>query len=307
MAHSAPELPANRSGVTLIEVLVVISVIVILIGILIPAVQRVRASAARASCTNNLKQVGLAFHAYEGACREFPPGRISTPTLHGWAYLLLPYIEQHEVYKIYDPDSNWSSTNNRAARRAPIRTFVCPAVGNPERTSADPSATFPSAVSDYAPVSAVGDKLCVFLGYTPTTFPTERRKGVLETNQATRIEDIRDGTSSTLMIVEDADRPNRWRLGSRVSGSAVTGAGWADDQAPFTVEGTDSDTATADRGVCVVNCTNNNEVYSFHSSGANVLFADGSVHFLRASITPHVMVGLITKRNGDPVPDLNDL
>ncbi len=292
-----------RAAFTLIELLVVISLIAILIGLLIPAIQKVRSTAARMSCSNNFKQAGLAFHSYQGVSREFPPGRTTSPS-HGWAYLLLPYIDQTDAYKAYDQASNWSSVNNRAARRFTIRMLMCPSVGTDPRTAPDPSPTYPAAVSDYAPVSGVGDRLCVHLGFTPTTFPTSQRVGALETNRATRIEEIRDGTSQTILLVEDADRPKRWRLGNRVSGN-VTGAGWADDQASFTVEGTDSTTATADRGNCLINCTNSNEIYAFHSNGANVLFADGSVHFLRSSMSAMPLVGLITKRNSDlaPSPD----
>lgn len=297
---------ARRPGFTLVELLVVISVIVILLSLLLPAVQQVRRAATRMKCSNNLRQVGLAFLSYEGVARELPPGRQTGPN-HGWAYLLLPYIEQNGAYLAYDQSSNWSSVNNRAARRISIPMFQCPSVGNPERTAPEPSPTYPSAVSDYSPVAAVGNNLCVHLGYTTTTFPLAKRKGVLETNQPTKLLEIVDGTSATILVIEDADRPKVWRLGSQIPGANTSGAGWADDQASFDVDGTDTATATADRGPCVINCTNANEIYSFHASGANVVFVDGSVHFLRSSMTPTVLICLITKRNADPNPIIHEL
>ena len=296
----------RRPGFTLVEVLVVISVIAILLSLLLPAVQQVRSAATRMKCSNNLRQVGLAFLSYEGVARELPPGRATSPN-HGWAYLLLPYIEQNEAYRAYDQSSNWSSVNNRSARRISIPMFMCPTVSDPGRTAPVPSPTYPAAVSDYAPIAAVGDELCVMLGYTPATFPTNKRKGALETNQATKLSDIVDGTSATILVVEDADRPNVWRLGNRITGANTGGAGWADYDASFEVQGTDPTTATADRGHCTINCTNANEIYSFHTNGANVVFVDGSVHFLRSSISATVLICLITKRNADPNPIIHDL
>lgn len=290
----------NRSShlaFSLLDLLATISIIGILIGLLLPAVQRVREAAARTKCANNMRQIGLAFHGYEGSARAFPPARTSAP-LHGWAYLLLPHLDRNDIATAYSAEANWSSVANRPVRRMGVNTLICPSFGNEVRLAPQPSATFPSAVSDYAPISAVSDRLSTHLGFTVVTFPVDQRVGALDTNRPVKLSEFSDGTSSTILITEDADRPNRWRLAEKV-GTSVTGAGWADDQASFAVDGTDAATATLDRGSCLINCTNANEIYAFHNRGVHAVFADGSTRFLRSSMSPLPLVSLITRRNKD--------
>src|SRR5438876_24889 len=107
---------ANR-GFTLIELLVVIAIIAILIALLVPAVQKVRDSAARAQCQNNLKQLALAFHSYESGSRQFPltcPDSYAPPMAYSWSPHVLPYIDQAELVRNYDFTANWWVPPNQA-------------------------------------------------------------------------------------------------------------------------------------------------------------------------------------------------
>jgi prepilin-type processing-associated H-X9-DG protein len=258
------------------------------------------------SCTNNLKQLGLALHNYHDTNGYFPPSATSqvfnpgwAPT-HGWGQFLLPYFEQDNLYKLYLWDKNWFAPENQPVVSTPLKVMLCPsAPGNrmdmaPPSTS--PAGPWKSSPTDYTPTTRIAQGAIDAGLVSPA--PADIN-GVLVTNQRLRIADILDGTSNTMALGEDAGRPQRWQAGKLIDPQlANTAASWADRNNLIAPTGSLTD-GTKRLGPCPMNCTNNNELYSFHSGGVNAVFADGSVHFLRANISLTVLASVITRAGGE--------
>jgi prepilin-type processing-associated H-X9-DG protein len=294
---------------------VVIAIIAVLIGLLLPAVQKVREAASRAKCQNNLKQVGLALHGYEGTNHVFPrngfQSTADTRPRHGWIARILPYIEQDNVYNQYHFDLNWYDPPNRAAIQVPLKVFQCPsAPDNPPFlaiTAFTPAPGVLAAPYDYNGISSIGAVL-LSSGLVPTP---AANLGVLNSTE-TKITDVTDGTSNTLMVAECANRPNLWQAGKQYTGPPVSLAGqadsdvtgvppppvgggaWASHFKANSLKGATPD-GLASPGPCPMNCTNNYEIYSFHTGGSNILFADGSVRFVQANIPIATLAALVTR------------
>jgi prepilin-type processing-associated H-X9-DG protein/prepilin-type N-terminal cleavage/methylation domain-containing protein len=296
---------------TLIELLVVIAIIGVLIALLLPAVQKVREAANRMKCANNLKQLGIALHHYHDANGSFPAGQVENPKKHVWTAFLLPYIEQANLYHGYSFAVHWYEPPNDALVIVPLKITQCPSAGpdrfedpgNPadQRSGVDVAA----ACSDYGAIGNVDSALVP--DFIPGPLPP-KPNGVLADQFYTRFADITDGTSQTMMVGEIAGRPVHYVVGGRVipydpsDPHPVYGAGWADWDNGFQIHGASPDGLTQP-GPCTINCTNNKGIYSFHPGGANVLFADGSVRFLRESINIVTLAALATRNGGEVIND----
>ncbi len=296
--------PAPRRAFTLIELLVVIAIIAVLIGLLLPAVQKVREAAARTTCQNNLKQIGLGAHNYHGALGYFPPGYNSkTPTPNGenlgpgwgWAAILLPYIEQENLARAIDFTKDVADPFNLKARTTTLKVYRCP--------SDSPPSDLTTIVSDDAgtPICDVAFANYVGLGgiYEVSGFP-DVNTGVLLRNSKFRFADITDGTTNTMMASERHSK----RSPKTTWTGAVTGAvyppvnpGYDDEEAQTLILmniGEPDEARTPNNPLDHVE-----DPCSLHTGGVNVLLCDGSVRFVRNFIDPKTWSALGTRAGGE--------
>jgi prepilin-type N-terminal cleavage/methylation domain-containing protein/prepilin-type processing-associated H-X9-DG protein len=291
-------------GFTLIELLVVIAIIGTLIGLLLPAVQKVRESANNASCQNNLKQLGLALLHHHNVYHGFPPGRKDTPAPKNggfsWVPFILPYIDQENLARIYNMGVGADfTTNDFGPNKTPgpnqevLTMLICPSAPG----VAGRLGTNNRAPTDYSPINQMNHNNPALKLNPPSdsTYIGVMGHSTLTHEVRRRIDEVKDGASRTLLLAEDAGRNQVWVLGEH-TGSGATGA-WANPGNQISIDGFDK-VSKKTPGACAINCTNNNEVYSFHPGGANVLLCDGSVKFLFDSISIDTLVALMTRSTG---------
>jgi prepilin-type N-terminal cleavage/methylation domain-containing protein/prepilin-type processing-associated H-X9-DG protein len=328
----------RRCAFTLIELLVVIAIIAILLGLLLPAVQKVREAAARSKCSNNMKQIGLACHNFEGTNGSLPPNGCyvpanSTATFSGDSYSvlsrILPYVEQAAVYQLVDLTASATSQPTVTAQRIPI--YVCPSdLNDMPRPGTPPRypATYGANEGDWLvwdPTTGTGGN-----GAFPLiSYPNE--KGL-------RLTDISDGTSTTVGFAEvkafgsylrgtgtspvtpPATAADVVALGGTLK-MAVAHTGWTEGNTfqtgltfvlppntyvpyPNAADGITYDVdwiSGLDGSSTTVISRASVISRSYHSGGVNVLFMDGSVRFITNSIDQATWRALGTRNGGEPV------
>ena len=332
----------KRFAFTLIELLVVIAIIAVLIGLLLPAVQKVREAASRMSCQNNLKQVGIGLHTFSTAFDCFPTGgegsgfnstgtaKITVmDTASTWT-ILLPYIEQENIYKQINITTHYTTQTATPFQQA-VKIYVCP--NNPYTNDGrDP---FGYGICDYMPtvytdIDDTGTRQSGSLfwrkdGLLRQTFTlgtaTAASDGTLwgPTNLrgGTRVAAVMDGTSNTIAAIEDVGRGYQGVVTGKYytpGGSLTYVARWAEPDQGNGVSGppgmlngnskiiNNNKNPLGGPSTCpwsTNNCGPNDEAFSYHSGGAMAIFADGHVQFITDTISVVTMRNLVTAAGGE--------
>ncbi|MFO0847049.1 MAG: DUF1559 domain-containing protein [Gemmataceae bacterium] len=305
------------SGFTLIELLVVIAIVAILIGLLLPAVQKVREAAARMTCSNNLKQQILGMHNYAAAFDHYPPAiknDAKQPYDYfpgwGWGTLVLPFVEQEPLYKALDPDGRpfgpqvsyvtARPTHTDGLGQTRLRVFRCPSDPAPDLNGFrlgvstagggyQPDPNGPFALSNYRAIcgtdAAPGG---VFVA-------NQDRNGVMWQNSKVRFTDISDGTSNTVVVGECVFEPDPKKAGDQPKWAAV----WAGHTGYFNGGVRISDTMWhLDEASAKINGEASQAFGSRHPGGAFFGFGDGSVRLFRDGVDPGLVKWLGCRNDG---------
>jgi len=253
-----------RCGFTLIELLVVVAILGLLIALLLPVVQAAREAARVISCGNNLRQIGVGLHGYHEAHGCFPPGGIELRLYWkdlsrrqlAWSAFLLPYIQQQALHERIDFGQPFDSQENAPAAAEVLPTYLCPSV---PRTS---NLVEGRGACDYGGIN--GQRI---------TGPNNPPNGTMLYDRAIRIEEILDGTSTTLVVSEDA----AWTDGQWINARNVFDQAYAINYRPPPGEYVE------------------NEIRSKHPGGANALFCDGSARFLGEHLDLKTLAAICTR------------
>ncbi len=295
-------------GFTLIELLVVMAIIGVLVGLLLPAVQAAREAARRASCVNNLKQIGLALHNYDSTYQTLPPGYISnftdagTDTGPGWGWgaMLLPNLEQSPSFSSINFGRAIEDPSNQTARLPSFNVYLCPSdTVRPswEAMMRDPSGTPTQVICQVAPSN--------YVGMFGTGEPGVDGDGVFYRDSRVGLRDITDGTSMTIAAGERSHR-----LGEATWVGSVTGAILY--PAPGDNDGVGRPRTEDAPGMILGHAGEKkgpgdpngdvNQFYSTHAGGGvNFLFADGHVAFLKSTMNYNTYLALATRAGGETI------
>ncbi len=294
-SHS-PMVLCNRRGFTLVELLVVIAIIGILVGLLLPAVQAAREAARRCSCVNNLSQLGLAVHHYEFNAEQLPSGVINPDGpiraeeigQHvSWVVGILPYIEQSNAYRKFDQAAGAYAPVNKPVRSEQIATLTCPSNPNPSFDR-----------DDQAKVAWTNYAGCHHDSEAPIN---DDNNGVLFLNSRLRLSKVLDGLSQTILLGETSDMSKNlgWVSGTR---STLRNTGSLNDPSTLlqNASGVPAEPVEPAGSLRV------GGFGSYHTGGAQFVFADGSSRFIASSIDPSIYKKLGNRADGELLGDVGN-
>jgi len=290
-----------RFGYSLVEVIVVVAILALLLGLTLPAVQKVRGTSARAVCANHLRQQGIALANHHAALGSLPNGK--TPhrsTSHpdmAWLTRLLPYIEQDALWRqaeaAYRAQPNWYDQPSVHPMATVVRAYTCPADDRLRQANMARKKFLVASTS--------------YIGVSGTT--TRRKNGTFFSNSAVKFTDMTDGTSNTIVIGERPPSVDFW-FGWWYAGYGADGGGKGD-----MLLGTNDGGGGFDQyvlgcepvgfvpGDFTKHC-HSLHFWSLHPGGANFAFGDGSVRFLKYTAA-NILPALATRAGGEstPLPD----
>ena len=297
--------PICRMAFTLIELLAVIAIIAVVIGLLLPAVQKVREAANRTNCLNNLKQIGLALHHFHDSRGSFPAGYVCQPRPDplytspgwGWAAQLLPYAEQDNLNAAMDCKNSVEASRNLEARTTMLKLFACPSdVGTGIFTVLDRSGNpvAEAVTNSYAACYGAGGEI---------SDAPDLGNGLFFRNSRLRFADIIDGASNTIAVGERAALFARTAWAGAVTGGTVRITSGAPTSSSA-VEGAPVQTL-AHTGSHTINApdADPDDFFTPHAGACMFLFADGSVRPVQAKVDLGLLQALSTRAGGEIVSD----
>jgi prepilin-type N-terminal cleavage/methylation domain-containing protein/prepilin-type processing-associated H-X9-DG protein len=303
----------SRRAFTLIEVLVVITVIGLLIALTLAAVNQARESGRRIQCVNNLKQIGLALQNYHSAMSVFPPAYISLVEDFvvdqgpgwGWGAMILPQLDNGSIYNAINFNLDLLALDSQTVRQTNVSVFLCPSSPQGGPVLLQNSINGDIMVDDLAPGQYVGSH-----GQGKVDKELSRSGGIFHRNISYSVRDISDGSTLTLMVGERSRNlaDATWVGVPRTPAYYCTNPNWPIRDCGFGRGLILAHTGPSTPSTQLIFTPNSKSAgmdcyWSLHAGGCNFLFCDGSVRFIRESIHPQTFAALATRSNNEPVSD----